>query len=45
MAILVLVIFDNVAQRVFKDSEVCARQVFTYFRNAASVFGYLDWLS
>ncbi len=45
MTILVLVIFDNVAQRVFKDSEVCARQVFTYFRNAASVFGYLDWLS
>ena len=45
MIILILVIFDNVAQRVFKDSEVCARQVFTYFRNAASVFGYLDWLS
>ncbi len=45
MTILILVIFDNVAQRVFKDSEVCARQIFTYFRNAASVFGYLDWLS
>ena len=44
MAVFVITVFDNIAQKIF-DSGACAEQVIYYFKHAAEVFGYLDWLS
>ena len=44
MAVFVITVFDNIAQKIF-DSGACAEQVMYYFKHAADVFGYLDWLS
>ena len=44
MAVFVITVFDNIAQKIF-DSGACAEQVMYYFKHAAEVFGYLDWLS
>ena len=44
MAVVVITVFDNIAQKIF-DSGACAEQVMYYFKHAAEVFGYLDWLS
>ena len=44
ISIFLITVFDNIAQKIF-DSGACAEQVMYYFKNAAEVFGYLDWLS
>lgn len=44
ISIFLITVFDNIAQKIF-DSGACAEQVMYYFKHAADVFGYLDWLS
>ena len=44
ISIFLITVFDNIAQKIF-DSGACAEQVMYYFKHAAEVFGYLDWLS
>ena len=45
MSVFLITIVDNIAQKIFNDSGTCAEQVLYYFKRAADVFGYLDWLS
>ena len=44
ISVFLITVFDNIAQKIF-DSGACAEQVMYYFKHAADVFGYLDWLS
>lgn len=44
ISIFLITVFDNIAQKIF-DSGACAEQVMYYFKHAAEVFGYLDWIS
>ena len=33
----------KIADKIFSESASCAEQVLSYFKNAATVFGYRHW--
>ena len=43
ISVLLFSVIDNIAEKIFSDSATCAEQVLSYFKNAATVFGYRHW--
>ena len=40
ISVFLITVIDNIAEKIFSDSATCAEQVLSYFKNAATVFGY-----
>ena len=45
MVVFVISVFDNTAQKIFRDSGICADQIFSVFENARYHIGSLSWWS
>jgi hypothetical protein len=43
ISVFLITVIDNIAEKIFSDSATCAEQVLSYFKNAATVFGYRHW--